>query len=330
MRTSLKKHLWVPIIVSLACGGGDLASPSSIISEGASHILSSAQIVASVAVTLPSTLDVGDSTIATVVASDASGQVVSGHPVTWSTRDPAIAIITNQGVVSGISVGSVIIDAAVDGVTGSATIDVAPVTSQQQSLTATVGSIVVSLGQYTATAVGQTTTATAVVTSTTGTVMTGIAITWTSNNERIVTVNGLGNVTARSFGLGTVTGTVGTVSNTVPYTIAPPSLAPVATVALSTNTNPLATGGTSQSTATLRDSVGALLTGRLVTWSSSDSAVATVSAAGLIQGTSAGTATITAVSEGQVGTLPLTVVPTSIASVVVTTPSTTLQAPNTM
>jgi len=242
MRTSWNKYLWVPIIITLACGEGDIASPPSITSGG--RILIGVPTVATVTVTLPPALNVDDSTVATAVATDATGQVVSGHPVTWSTRNPGVAIVSDQGVVSGVAVGTAIIDAAIDGVTDSATIVVTPTMGIQQSSTATIGSIVVSLGTYTATAIGQTTTATAIVYSTTGTIMTGVPVTWTTSNEHIVTCNGQGNVTARAFGVGTVTGTVGTVSNTVTFTIAPVTTASVASIAVSTITNPLSVGGT--------------------------------------------------------------------------------------
>jgi hypothetical protein len=62
-----------------------------------------------------------------------------------------------------------------------------------------------------------------------------------------------------------------------------------------------------QLTATLRDAGGNVLTGRVVTWSTSASGVATVSGTGLVTGVSAGAATITATSEGKSGTAALTV-----------------------
>jgi hypothetical protein len=65
--------------------------------------------------------------------------------------------------------------------------------------------------------------------------------------------------------------------------------------------------GTQQFTATLRDASGNVLTGRTISWTSSNLSVATVSGSGLALGVVAGTATITATSEGQSGTAALTV-----------------------
>src|SRR5207247_9313137 len=62
---------------------------------------------------------------------------------------------------------------------------------------------------------------------------------------------------------------------------------------------------------------GNVLTGRGVAWTSSNTAIATVSAAGLVTGVAAGSATITATSEGQSGTASVTVAIVSVASVTV-------------
>jgi uncharacterized protein YjdB len=66
-------------------------------------------------------------------------------------------------------------------------------------------------------------------------------------------------------------------------------------------------GGTEQLTATPKDAAGQPLTGRTVTWATDAPAVATVSAAGLVTGVGAGSATITATSEGKSGTASVTV-----------------------
>ena len=62
-----------------------------------------------------------------------------------------------------------------------------------------------------------------------------------------------------------------------------------------------------QLTATPRDANGNALTGRIVTWGSTNTAVATVNGSGLVTGVAAGSATITATSETKSGTAALTV-----------------------
>src|SRR5581483_1170754 len=83
----------------------------------------------------------------------------------------------------------------------------------------------------------------------------------------------------------------------------------VASVTVAPASATLAVGQTVQLTATPRDSSGAPLVGRSVTWSSGNPAVATVSAAG------AGATTITATSEGRSGTASVTVAASSGATV---------------
>ncbi|MEP6834487.1 MAG: Ig-like domain-containing protein [Gemmatimonas sp.] len=102
-------------------------------------------------------------------------------------------------------------------------------------------------------------------------------------------------------------------------TTAPPVVT-VATVTVSPSTNALLTGATATLTATLKDASGNTLRGQTVTWSSSAQAVATVSTGGVVTAVAAGTATITATSEGKSGTASITV-SAPVATVAVTPPA---------
>ncbi len=84
--------------------------------------------------------------------------------------------------------------------------------------------------------------------------------------------------------------------------------APVATIAVSPTAADLYEGDSLQLTATLRDSAGQALTDRTVFWSSSDPGRVNVSAAGLVVGLGASTATITAAAEGVRGAAAIRVV----------------------
>jgi len=72
-----------------------------------------------------------------------------------------------------------------------------------------------------------------------------------------------------------------------------------------------------QLTATPKDASGNPLSGRVVTWATSNAALATVSGSGLVTGVAAGSVTITATSEGQQGTATITVTTVPVASVTV-------------
>ncbi|MCH8937672.1 MAG: PKD domain-containing protein, partial [Gemmatimonadetes bacterium] len=76
---------------------------------------------------------------------------------------------------------------------------------------------------------------------------------------------------------------------------------PVASVDVSPASGTIAVGASIQLTAQPKDEVGNPLAGRVVTWSSSNTGVATVAADGLVTGVGEGTATITATSETKSG-----------------------------
>src|SRR5207248_4646611 len=92
---------------------------------------------------------------------------------------------------------------------------------------------------------------------------------------------------------------------------------PVASVTVSPTAAGVTVGATTQLTATPKDANGTALSGRVVTWATSNAAAATVSASGLVTGVAAGSATITATSEGQSGTAAVTVTNVPVASVTV-------------
>jgi hypothetical protein len=85
------------------------------------------------------------------------------------------------------------------------------------------------------------------------------------------------------------------------------STVPVASVAVSLAASSIDVGQTAQATVTLKDSTGATLSGRTVTWASNKTSVATISTSGLVTAVAAGSAQITATSEGQSGSAMLTV-----------------------
>jgi len=81
-------------------------------------------------------------------------------------------------------------------------------------------------------------------------------------------------------------------------------------------------GESSQAQAALVDASGGPLSGRTITWSSSNQSVATVTAGGLITAVTAGTATLSATSEGQAGSSSLSVTRDPTAASIVLTPLT--------
>ena len=160
---------------------------------------------------------------------------------------------------------------------------------------------------------GKTVQLTAVLRESSGSTLSGRTVIWASANVAIASVAADGLVRGIRAGTVTITATSeskngsASVTVTAPASPPPPPPAPVATVTVQPSSAVLTIGQSVQLAAVLKDASGATLTGRTVTWTSSNTTVANVSAAGLVSAGSAGTTTITATSEGKSGSGSVTV-----------------------
>jgi acid phosphatase type 7 len=174
---------------------------------------------------------------------------------------------------------------------------------------------------------GATTTLTATCKAADGDPITGRPVTWSSNHTNLATVDANGVVTGVAAGDVVITATCEGVNGGANITI---SAVPVASVTVTPASGTLSQGGTGQLTATPKDGSGTPLTGRVVTWSSDNTAVATVNASGRVTGVAAGSATITATCEGKTGTSAITVIVLPVASVTVSPASASVDAGSTV
>lgn len=186
--------------------------------------------------------------------------------------------------------------------------------------TPTVQSVTVTPGSATLTAAGQTTSLVADVRLSNGSAGTQ-AVTWISSNGAVASVSGTGVVTAVASGTATITAAVGSVTGQATVTVAIPTVTSVTvTPATATLT---AAGQTTTLTAAVGLSNGSAGT-QAVTWSSSNTAVATVSAAGVVTAVTSGQATITAAVGAVSGQAAITVAIPTVASIAVTPATSTL------
>src|SRR5438093_776078 len=137
-----------------------------------------------------------------------------------------------------------------------------------------------------------------------GTPLSGRTVTWSSNNTSVAIADVNGNVTGIAPGSATITATSEGQSGTAAITV---TNVPVASVTVTPASVSVQQRQTVQLTATPKEPNGNPLTGRTITWSSSNTSVATVNSSGLVSCVVAGSATITATSEGQSGTSAITV-----------------------
>ncbi len=254
-----------------------------------------------------STVPVGGATQLSASVRDAGGAELQGRLVGWSSSDEAIAVVSSTGRVSGLKAGTVTITASSEGTNGTATVTVTPAPVASVNVTPPTASVTV----------GQTTTLQAQTLDANGATLTGRAVTWSSSNTGVATVSNAGVVTGVAPGTATITATSEGKSGTATITV---TAVPVATVTVAPGTLPLQTGQTGNLTATVRDAGNNVLTDRAVSWTSSNTAVATVAPNGTVTAVAVGTATITATSEGKTGTATVTVTappPAAVATVTV-------------
>src|SRR5205807_4490530 len=111
-----------------------------------------------------------------------------------------------------------------------------------------------------------------------------------SSNTTVATVSNSGLVSGVTPGTATITATSEGKSGTSSVTV---TNVPVATVEVTPPSASVQAGQTVQLTGTPRDAGGNPLSGRTVTWSSSNTSVATVSNSGLASGVTPGSPTTT-------------------------------------
>ena len=267
--------------------------------SGTAAVTVSSVPVASVAVSPTSaSVSVGQTVQLAATPQDANGNPLTGRTVTWSSGNTAVATVSASGLVTGVSAGAATITAASEGQSGSAAITVTSVP---------VASVAVSPASASV-QTGQAVQLTATPKDANGNPLSGRTIVWMSSNTAAATVNTSGRVTGVAAGSATITATSEGKSGTAAITVtAPPAPAPVATVAVSPASASVAAGQAVQLSAVTKDSAGTVLTGRTVTWASSNSGIASVSGSGFVTGVTVGAATITATSEGKSGTAAITV-----------------------
>lgn len=167
--------------------------------------------------------------------------------------------------------------------------------------------------------VGRTVTLSATARDASSNALSGKSFTWSSDNATVATVGADGVVTGRALGTATVSATADGRTGTQTITVTNP----VAAVTIG-GTFTARVGATTALAATAHDAAGIALTGLPTAWTSSDAAIATVSADGVVTGVRAGTATISATTLTRVGTATVTVTPAPPSLVI--TGATTLQA----
>lgn len=143
-------------------------------------------------------------------------------------------------------------------------------------------------------------------------VMAGVTVTWTSSASSVATVDASGLVTAVAEGMATITASAGSASGSAEVTV----MQPVAAVQVVPAADTIGLGSTLELTAEGFDENGHAVEGIEFLWESSDAAIATVDASGLVTGVTVGAATITASAGRGQGTAEIIVMDLERAALV--------------
>ncbi len=245
------------------------------------------------------TLKIGDTH--TLTASIDPENATEYDNIEWESSNPSVASVSDNGTITAIKEGSATITASAGGKSDSCVVTVvgegiavSSVTLDKTSLTLTEG---------------DTSTLVATVLPTDATDKT---VTWDSSDTSVATVSD-GTVTAIKEGTATITASAGGKSATCAVTVNKKVIA-VTSVTLDKTSLSLTEGETSTLVATV---LPADATDKTVTWSSSDSSVATVSD-GTVTAIGMGTATITASAGGKSATCDVTVTAASAEGIPIT------------
>jgi len=227
---------------------------------------------------------------------DGSGNVLRDRRLVWASANPAIATVSDNGVVTGVSAGSVDIAATSEGKSAVATVTVVPVPPRVSTVRIAPDNV------YVYVAGGADLVATPY--DGQGTAIGGRSAVWTTNNVSVAAVSQTGHVTGLVPGTAVITAVVDGVAGYANITV---RLVPVAKVLIIPSSASVGEGKSRALVAQLTDAAGNVLTNRSVTWSSSNTGIATVDQFGVVRGVRRGTVTITATSEGKFGTASIKV-----------------------
>lgn len=291
------------LVSGVAKGTATITATSGAVSAKATVTVSPIPANAVVVSPHEATIFVGEKQQLSAQVTDASGDPLPGRPISWKSSSAGVATVSTSGQVTAVAPGTATITATSEGKSGTSIITV-----KQQP----VGQVDLNPGDVKL-EIGQTTQITATTRSSDGKTLSGRPVTWKSTVPSVATVSSAGLVTAKASGSTLIQATSEGVTGTALVTV---SNIPVASVVVDPSTATVLVGQSKQLTAKALDAQGDELSGRTITWSSSNEDVASVSSTGKVLALAAGEVTITATSEGKGGTAKITsVMPVSSVTV---------------
>ena len=291
----------VPVVL-LSCGDSS-TQPQPAVPRPASIRVSPASV----------TLSALDETAQlTAEVSDQNGQPMSGATVLWASSADSVAVVGNTGLVRAVGNGEAAVTASAGSASGTVAIAVRQVAGRV-SVAPSIDTLVA----------GDTVRLLAEAFDRNEHEVRGAVFSWSSSDSAVATVDTLGLVTALTPGEAVISATAGPVAGQMELVALPrlPSAVEVTPAMLAL----AALGDTLRLSARVRDQIGRVIEGAMVSWSSLDEAVVTVDSAGLVTAVGRGTATVTAMSGESSGTAAVSVM--QVAKSVIVSPAADTLAP---
>jgi len=186
------------VVKALATGTATISATSEG-NTGSASVTVAAVPVATITLQPTSvTLQRNMSTTLTATLKDASGNVLTGRSIAWSSSDTTVARVSGTGVVTAVGLGAAAITATSEGKSTSASVTVT---------TGPVDHIIISPSSIDNLRVGRTTQLSATAVDANGDTIAGAVFTWHSNSTYVATVSSTGRVTGEHSGTTTITAT---------------------------------------------------------------------------------------------------------------------------
>ena len=281
------------LLISVGCGGGTGTDSGG---AGTDSGGSTAQLVSiSVTPADPSVpAEITGQLTAYGTYSDGTTQDITTQ-VTWISSDASVATVSSSGLASAVAPGTATVTATSRRLSGKTTFRVNRATLSSISVTPANPSVPDgNTKQFTASGIYSDGTSHNITTQ----------VSWRSSNPSVATVKSSGLATAVAAGTATITATSRSTSGNTTIMVTPATLSSI----LLTPANPRVPAGTNRQFAasgTYSDGTTQEITTH-VTWTSSNTPVATVDSSGLVTAAAAGTTTITAASPSISGNTTLT------------------------
>ena len=235
----------------------------------------------------------------TIDLRDATNAVIDDRTPVYTSADPTVATVSLTGVISGVKVGKTTITATAEGKTSTVTV----------TIVSPLDKIDLGTGPIAFSSLKSTTTLTPKLTAVAGASVAGIVPEFSSSNASVASVDAAGVVTAVGNGTARITASFEGVTSVIDVVVDQVAQ----TVVISPRGASVTAIGESRTfTTAIADAGNSAIEKPIVTWTSSDPTVATVSgngATGVVTALKPGSVTITATANGKTDAVSFVVAP---------------------